>query len=243
MIDCFRNSTIFVIYSPNSAAIARLGGRKKDMEMDMNAMKAEMGGAFVVSWLILGAAGSGFGSLEGAVVLAAAWMAFSGAHILPVVTWCHMMTGDLGDVEGNWMANGMRLLAQIVGAVLAVLLMTEAGAVETTWAANAFEAPDLWGALGMIAAGAIFWTVHTRCDSAWVSGFAAMALFTAMGMTYGGVTAEGVEFTLSTTGANEMAAMMLDGFGSVGDVAPTWIVDGLLVGIGAFVAGQVDDLL
>ena len=213
------------------------------MEMDMNAMKAEMGGAFVVSWLILGSAGAGFGSLEGAVVLAAAWMAFSGAHILPVVTWCHMMTGDLGDVEGNWMANGMRLLAQIVGAVLAVLLMTEAGAVETTWAANAFEAPDLWSALGMIAAGAIFWTVHTRCDSAWVSGFAAMALFTAMGMTYGGVTAEGVEFTLSTTGANEMAAMMLDGFGSVGDVAPTWIVDGLLVGIGAFVAGQVDDLL
>ena len=205
------------------------------MEMDMNAMKAEMGGAFVVSWLILGSAGLGFGSLEGAVVLAAAWMAFSGAHILPVVTWCHMMTGDLGDVEGNWMANGMRLLAQIVGAVLAVLLMTEAGAVDTTWAANAFEAPDLWGALGMIAAGAIFWTVHTRCDSAWVSGFAAMALFASMGMDYGS--------DISTTGANEMAAMMLDGFGSVGDVAPTWIVDGLLVGIGAFVGGQVDDLL
>jgi hypothetical protein len=235
MIDCFRKSTIFVIYSPNSAATARLGGRKKDMEMDMNAMKAEMGGAFVVSWLILGGAGLGFGSLEGAVVLAAAWMAFSGAHILPVVTWCHMMTGDLGDVEGNWMANGMRLLAQIVGAVLAVLLMTEAGALDSPWVANAFEAPDLWSALGMIAAGAIFWTVHTRCDSAWVSGFAAMALFASMGMDYGG--------DISTTGANEMAAMMLDGFGSVGDVAPTWIVDGLLVGIGAFVAGQVDDLL
>jgi len=205
------------------------------MEMDMNAMKSEMGGAFVVSWLILGSAGLGFGSLEGAVVLAAAWMAFSGAHILPVVTWCHMMTGDLGDVEGNWMANGMRLLAQIVGAVLAVLLMTEAGALDSPWVALAFEAPDLWGALGMIAAGAIFWTVHTRCDSAWVSGFAAMALFASMGMDYGG--------DISTTGANEMAAMMLDGFGSVGDVAPTWIVDGLLVGIGAFVAGQVDDLL
>ena len=205
------------------------------MEMDMNAMKAEMGGAFVVSWLILGSAGLGFGSLEGAVVLAAAWMAFSGAHILPVVTWCHMMTGDLGDVEGNWMANGMRLLAQIVGAVLAVLLMTEAGALDSPWVANAFEAPDLWGALGMIAAGAIFWTVHTRCDSAWVSGFAAMALFASMGMDYGS--------DISTTGANEMAAMMLDGFGSVGDVAPTWIVDGLLVGIGAFVGGQVDDLL
>ncbi len=202
------------------------------MEIDMNAMKAEIGGAFVVSWLVLGL---GLGTLEGAVALAAVWMTFGGAHVLPVVTWCHMMTGDLGDVEGNWMANGMRLLAQIAGAVLAVLLMTEAGAVETGWAANAFEAPDLWGALAMIAAGAIFWTVHTRCDSAWVSGFAAMALFASMGIDYGS--------DISTTGANEMAAMMLDGFGSVGDVAPTWIVDGLLVGIGAFVGGQVDDLL
>ena len=34
-----------------------------------------------------------------------------------------------------------------------------------------FEAPDAWGAITMIAAGAIFWTIHTRAESAWVSGF------------------------------------------------------------------------
>ncbi|MAV58289.1 MAG: hypothetical protein CMA14_05490, partial [Euryarchaeota archaeon] len=97
---------------------------EKIMEMDMNAMKAEIGGAFVVAWLVVG---MGWGSLGAAVVMAAVWMAFSGAHVLPVITWMHMMTGDLADAEGNWMPNGMRLLAQIVGALLAILMMTEMG--------------------------------------------------------------------------------------------------------------------
>ena len=67
------------------------------MEMDNRAMMNEVGGAFMVSWMVL--AGAGLGSLEGAVLLAAAWMPISGAHILPVVTWCHMMTGDLSDTD------------------------------------------------------------------------------------------------------------------------------------------------
>ncbi|HJL64270.1 MAG TPA: hypothetical protein QGF70_01665, partial [Candidatus Thalassarchaeaceae archaeon] len=87
------------------------------MDIEMDTMKREVGGAFVVAWLVVG---MGWGSLEAALIMAAAWMAFSGAHILPVVTWMHMMTGDLSDAEGNWMANGMRLVAQIVGAVLAI---------------------------------------------------------------------------------------------------------------------------
>ena len=92
------------------------------MNVDMNAMKAELGGAFVLSWMVFG---MGLGTLEGAVALAVVWMAFSGAHVLPVVTWSHMMTGDMGDTEGNWMPNGMRLLAQAVGALLAIILVTE----------------------------------------------------------------------------------------------------------------------
>ena len=87
------------------------------MDIDMKAMKAELGGAFLVSWVVLG---MGLGTLGGAVALAVAWLAFSGAHILPVVTWCNIMTGDLSDAEGNWMANGMRLVAQAVGALLAI---------------------------------------------------------------------------------------------------------------------------
>ena len=125
------------------------------MEMDNRAMMNEVGGAFMVSWMVL--AGAGLGSLEGAVLLAAAWMAISGAHILPVVTWCHMMTGDLSDTDGM-MGNAMLLLSQVVGAALAIALMTEAGAIETGWAATAWEAPELWGALGMLAGGAVFWT-------------------------------------------------------------------------------------
>ena len=92
-------------------------------------MMAELGGAFTVSWVI--GFGGAMATLPGAVALAVVWMAFSGAHVLPMVTWCNMMTGDLADAEGNWMANGMRLVAQMIGAVLAILLATEAGGIET----------------------------------------------------------------------------------------------------------------
>lgn len=213
---------------------------EKIMEMDMNAMKAEIGGAFVVAWLVVG---MGWGSLGAAVVMAAVWMAFSGAHVLPVITWMHMMTGDLGDAEGNWMPNGMRLLAQIVGAALAAALATEFGEIETGWAAQAFEFPDMWGMLTMIAAGAIFWTIHTRADSAWVSGFAVMALAGMMGMTYDVTVADVVVANVSTSGAGEMAATILDGGGDVADVAQAWIVDGLLCGLGALVAVKADEML
>ncbi|PXF19747.1 MAG: hypothetical protein CXX71_06515, partial [Methanobacteriota archaeon] len=97
-------------------------------------MKAEIGGAFLVAWVALS-----YGTLEGAIALAVAWLAFSGAHILPVVTWCNIMTGDLSDGEGNWAANGMRLVAQAVGALLALVLATEAGAVGPDWVAT-----DMW---------------------------------------------------------------------------------------------------
>ena len=211
------------------------------MEMDMNAMKAEIGGAFVVAWLVVG---MGWGSLGAAVVMAGVWMAFSGAHVLPVITWMHMMTGDLSDAEGNWMPNGMRLLAQIVGALLAILMMTEMGAIESTWdlVQPGFDAPDAWGAIMMVAAGAIFWTVHTRADSAWVTGFAVMALAGMMGMTYDVTTAAG-DVVVSTTGAGEMASSIASSGHEVVAIAQAWIVDGLLCGLGALVAVKADEML
>ncbi|RCH77448.1 MAG: hypothetical protein DBX04_00240 [Candidatus Poseidoniales archaeon] len=214
---------------------------EKIMEMDMNAMKAEIGGAFVVAWLVVG---MGWGSLGAAVVMAAVWMAFSGAHVLPVITWMHMMTGDLADAEGNWMPNGMRLLAQIVGALLAILMMTEMGAIESTWdqVQPGFDAPDAWGAIMMVAAGAIFWTVHTRADSAWVTGFAVMALAGMMGMTYDVTTAAG-DVVVSTTGAGEMASSIASSGHEVVAIAQAWIVDGLLCGLGALVAVKADEML
>ena len=72
------------------------------MEMDKKGMMNEVGGAFVVSWLVFSGMGQGMGTLTGALVLAGGWMAFSGAHILPAVTWMHIMTGDLQD-SNHWM--------------------------------------------------------------------------------------------------------------------------------------------
>ena len=198
------------------------------MNVDMKAMKAEIGGAFVLMWAVFG---MGMTGLEFAVALAVTWMAFSGAHLLPVVTWSHIMTGDLGDTEGNWMANGMRLVGQVVGASLAIVLMTEAGAIDTGWAPTDMWIPDIgdniWGVLGTIAAGAVWWQVHTRCDSAWASAFGLMVLGGAM----------------TLNGGHEMGAMLADGAVSAADVLPAWIVDGLLVGLGARLGAEIDNNL
>ena len=194
----------------------------------MKAMKAEIGGAFMLCWAVFGL---GLGSIEGAVALAVTWMAFSGAHLLPVVTWSHIMTGDLSDTEGNWMANGMRLVGQVVGAALAVVLVTEAGAVDLGWAPTDMWIPDIgdniWGVLGTIAAGAVWWQVHTRCDSAWASAFGLMVLGTWRTMN----------------GANEMGSSLVGALDGIADTAVNWICDGLFVGIGAFLGCQVDGMI
>ena len=203
------------------------------MNVDMNAMKAEVGGAFVLSWMVFGL---GLNTLEGAVALAVVWMAFSGAHVLPIVTWSHMMTGNMSDTEGNWMANGMRLLAQVVGAVLAILLATEFGGIDSGWIHTDMWIADItaddaavsiWGVLKMIAAGAIWWQVHTRCDSAWASAFGLMALASAMTMT----------------GAHEMGASVASAGEGIVDTLVNWVFDGLFVGAGALLGTKIDEML
>ncbi len=194
------------------------------MDIDMKAMKAEIGGAFLVAWVMVN-----YGALEGALALAVAWLAFSGAHILPVVTWCNIMTGDLADGEGNWAANGMRLVAQVVGALLALVLATEAGGIETGWAPTDMWIPDIgdniWGVLATIAAGAVWWQIHTRADSAWVSAFGLMAI--------GGF--------MTLNGASEMGASILGAGDGIVDTLVNWVCDGLFVGVGALVGAKIDD--
>jgi len=198
------------------------------MEIDKKVMMAELGGAFVVSWVVFG---MGMGSIEGAVALAVVWMAFSGAHVLPVVTWCNMMTGDLGDAEGNWMANGMRLVAQAIGATLAIVLATEAGGIETGWAATDMWIPDIadniWGVLATVSAGALWWQVHTRCDSEWASAFGLMVLGGAMMLT----------------GAHEMGASIASSGAGIVDTLANWICDGLFVGVGALIGVKIDEAI
>ena len=201
--------------------------------MDMENMMNEMGGAFMVCWLA-----GGMDSLEGALVLAAAWMAISGAHILPVITWGHIMTGDLGDSDA-WMDNGSRLVAQFVGAAVALMVMGDFG----EWAAS--EVPTTGfeietGAVALaIAGGALMWTVYSRCD-AWVAAFAVMALAAAGG--------------LDVTGAGDMAAQMLGGGAEATDETAAvvvdsmdavvdWVMSGVWAGVGALLATKVPDMV
>jgi len=197
------------------------------MEMDWKGNMAELGGAFMLSWVIFG---MGLGTLTGAVALAVAWMAFSGAHLLPVVTWCHIMTGDLAD-QDNWMNNGMRLVMQAIGALLAIMLATEAGGIDTGWAATDMWLPDiadnLWMVIGMIAAGAVWWQIHSRCDSEWASAFGLMALGGAMALT----------------GAHEMGASLASAGEGIADTAVNWICNGLVVGLGALIGMKIDEMI
>ena len=146
------------------------------------------------------------------------------------------MTGNMSDTEGNWMANGMRLLAQVVGALLAILLATEFGGLETGWTATEMWIADItaddaavsiWDVLGMIAAGAIWWQVHTRCDSAWASAFGLMALASAITMT----------------GAHEMGASVASAGDGIADTLVNWVFDGLFVGAGALLGTKIDEML
>ncbi|MDP6703814.1 MAG: hypothetical protein QF760_04765 [Candidatus Thalassarchaeaceae archaeon] len=195
--------------------------------MDMDNMMNEMGGAFMVAWLV-----SDMGSLEGALVLAAAWMAISGAHILPVITWGHIMTGDLGDTDA-WMDNGSRLVAQVVGGALALMMTGTFGEFAASEVATSGFDIVTGDVVTAIAAGALMWTVYDRCD-AWVAAFAIMAMVTAGG--------------LDVTGASDMAGQMLGG-GAEGvdvntmDAIVDWVMSGLWVGVGALVATKIPDMV
>jgi len=186
--------------------------------MDMDNMMNEMGGAFMVAWLA-----GGMDDLGGALVLAAAWMAISGAHILPVITWGHIMTGDLGDADA-WTDNGTRLVAQMVGAILALMLVGEgshdAAAAPEMWSF------DLWATLTAVGAGALLWTVYDRCD-AWVTAFVVMAM----------------AGTLDLGGAADMGGALIGGGNDMAASAVDWVMDGLWVGVGALVATKVPDML
>ena len=195
------------------------------MEINWKQNMNEVGGAFLLSWAVLGQ----MNGIEFAVAVAVAWMAFKGAHLLPVVTWSHMMTSDLSDGEGNWMENGMRLISQVIGALLAIILMTEGDGDYTAtemWITDIGE--QYWMAIGMIAASAVWWQIHTRCESEWASGISLMALVGAM----------------TITGAHSMGAHLGSmEFDMIADTLVNWIVNGALVGVGALIGVKIDEMI
>ena len=204
------------------------------MEMDWKTNMAELGGSFMVSWLVLanmtdmGAEDAALGSadLMAAVMLAAAMAAMAGAHILPMFTWISAMTGDLQDTDA-WIGSVMRLVFQVLGAGAALALMAGDAGVSAAETAPEMWAFDMWGLLGMVAAGAVIGAVASRCDG-WVTAFAVVALAGSLGMGVGG--------------AEAMAAEVMGG-GAMVEAASTWVLDGAIIGVGAKLGGMLDDAL
>ena len=203
------------------------------MEMDWKTNMAELGGAFMVSWLVLGElpgvddAGDATGSLLIAGLLLAVTMAaMAGAHILPMFTWISAMTGDLQDTDA-WIGNVMRLVMQVVGAGAALVLMAGDDGVSAAETAPEMWAFELWAMLGMVAAGAVIGAVASRCDG-WMTAFAVVAMAGALGA--------------GVTGADTMAAEVM-GSGNMVEAASTWVLDGVVIGVGALLGGMLEDQL
>ena len=195
--------------------------------MDWKTNMAELGGAFMVSWLVLGEMGDDGNMLMAGLLLAVTMAAMAGAHILPMFTWISAMTGDLQDTDA-WMGNVMRLVMQMVGAGAALALAGE-GTVEAATEAPEMWAFDLWPMLTMLAAGAIIATVASRCDG-WMTAFAVVGLAAA------GALGAGV------TGADGMAAEVMGG-GAIPEMLSHWVVDGVVIGLGAMLGGMLEDQL
>ena len=195
------------------------------MEMDWKTNMAELGGAFMVSWLVLGEMGDDGNMLMAGLLLAVAMAAMAGAHVLPMFTWISAMTGDLQDTDA-WMGNVMRLVMQMAGAGAALALMGD-GTVEAATEAPEMWAFDLWPMLTMLAGGAIIATVASRCDG-WMTAFAVVALAAYLGAGF--------------DGANGMAAEVMGG-GAIPEMASHWIIDGVVIGLGAMLGGMLEEQL
>ena len=222
------------------------------MAMDTKDMMNEMGAAFAVTWLVMGytvwtgdamasgteLVGIGMGGIMGVAALGVAWMAFAGAHILPPVTFMHMMTGELDDTDA-WMANGLKLAMQIVGGLLALLMMAQLNDNGVTYAESMtntttgeVEAMEAWAfdamtMAGGIAAGAVLWCIHSRTDNPWATAVGVIAMGSYIG----------------ATGSTDMASMLAN---EMGDLVPTlldYVVTGVSVGLGALLATKIDEAM
>jgi hypothetical protein len=215
------------------------------MGMDTKDMMNEMGAAFAVTWLVMGMSvvgdsgvelvGIGMSGIMAVAALGVAWMAFAGAHILPPITWMHIMTGDLTDQDA-WMANGMKLLMQVVGGALALIMMAKMGTYDNYVTYDMGVAAgevtteydmDIFTLAGGVAAGAILWCIHTKSGSPWGTAVGVVA----MGAFIGAETSTDMASELMNDAENIQAMLM------------TWILTGVSVGAGAMLAMNIDENL
>ena len=217
--------------------------------MEFNAKKTmtELGGAFAVTWLVFGitvmthnaagdvtgteVVGLGLASVGGVLAMAIAWMAFKGADILPPVTWMKHMsnTDNLSDVDA-WINTAITLVAQIVGAALAIFLMAEINDHVVEYATAYPNGQEAWefnamAVAGIVAAGAVLGHISSKVDSVWAMPVAVMAL-------------AGI---VNFESAADMASMIMNDTGDMMAVAVPWVVDGLCIGAGALIGGMIDE--
>ena len=213
--------------------------------MDTKSLMNEMGGAFAVTWLVFGATlwtdgagsatemtGLGLATVGGMFAMGIAWMAFNGAHILPPVTWMNIMTSDMSD-QDMWMNNGLKLVMQVVGAALAIVLMAEVLEWDMVTYAQAYPDGqgdfefDAMAVAGLVVAGAILGHINSKVDNDWAMPVAVMAM---AGL-------------INFESAADMASMIMNDTGDAMAVALPWLLDGAFVGAGAFVGGWIDENL
>jgi hypothetical protein len=215
------------------------------MAMDTKDMMNEMGAAFAVTWLVMGMSvvgdngvelvGIGMTGIMAVAALGVAWMAFAGAHILPPVTWMHIMTGDMTDKDA-WMANGMKLVVQVVGGALALVMMSKMGNYDNyvTYEMGVAEGEvtteyvfDLFTLAGGVAAGAILWCIHTKSGSPWGTAIGVVAMSAFIGAET----------------STDMASELINEAPHLQGMLMTWIITGVSVGAGALLAMNIDENL
>ena len=216
--------------------------------MKIKDIMTELGGAFAVTWLIFGITvwnvaddptmgtsfvGLGMATLGGMLALGIAWMAFSGADILPPITWMKAITSeDLTD-QNMWTATIIRLITQVMGAILATIMMAKLQPDYVTaaiaWSANPpvdYEIA-IWSIVGLIAAGAVLGQIHSKVENDWAMPIAVMAM------------AGLVNFE----SASDMATMIMNGTEHAIAYTVPWLVDGIVIGVGALMGMKIDEMI
>ena len=216
------------------------------MELNVKKMMTEMGGAFAVTWLIFGVTltdgsgtGMGLAGIMGVVGLTVAWMAFKGADILPQVTRLKQMSNQVNLTDTDaWMNTGITLAMQIVGGIVAYVLIGQMhdnifGYADAA-AASAAAGVDFWGTtawefnmgatLGLIAAGAVLGQVMA-VDSRWAMPVA-IVMMTSL---------------INFESATQMASVLMNEAGDTVNVALPWLLDGVFLGAGALLGNIIND--
>ena len=194
------------------------------MDMDWKTNMAELGGAFMVSWMVLGEMDDGNMVMAGAL-LAVTMAVMAGAHVLPMFTWISALTGDVQDADA-WIGNVTRLVMQVAGAGIALAMVGE-GTVSAAEVAPKMAGFAMGPLVMMLAAGALIGAIASRCDG-WMTAFAVVALAGSLGA--------------GVTGAGDLASEIM-GSGAIVESLSNWVVDGVVIGVGALLGGLIEDQL